>query len=72
MSFEFQDFETPLEIPGEGQVRLVLSDDRDAAYAPLSPEMRRASLTLSTRPQGGWRWRGSGSGRSFRTVRHPS
>ena len=33
MSFEFQDFETLVEIPGEGQVRLVLSDDLDAAYA---------------------------------------
>lgn len=53
MSFEFQDFETLVEIPGEGQVRLILSDDLDAAYAPLSPEMTaRIADTLDEAP--GW------------------
>jgi len=53
MSFEFQDFETLVEIPGEGQVRLVLSDDLDAAYAPLSPEMTaRIADALDKAP--GW------------------
>ena len=53
MSFEFQDFETLVEIPGEGQVRLVLSDDLDAAHAPLSPEMTaRIADALDKAP--GW------------------
>ena len=39
MNYEFHDFETLVEIPGEWQVRLILSDDLDAAYVPLSPEM---------------------------------
>ena len=52
MNYEFHDFETLVEIPGEGQVRLILSDDLDAAYAPLSPKMTaRIAETLGEAPE---------------------
>ena len=52
MNYEFHDFETLVEIPGEGQVRLILSDDLDAAYVPLSPEMTaRIAEALEEAPE---------------------